>query len=461
MDLVEDKNLRTGLYPVQLDSLFSDENWTFRLTDAVVGAKSETGREREQTIDVMRAIAKRAASPNWIAQENERLKNGEIDPIEMPEDGLIYRTTEIRSFEDLYATRELNAVGLVGLQRCMARHLFNGLLTADPWLGDDSELRPHFEKAWSEMTMGSTTPDMVALLQHAMLDCPIMPMEVSDLPFINGFIHLEQPLFIPMEITDSTAPGLRAIRGMAWTTVSGPDHPYAVANVIDEEDEDRSTATCVVLALYADATEPVIPAFDRTLLPYLKDEKDWWHNSPMIAKDDDSNDDAVDAAFTEATDIWWAAHDNGALDTWASVEFLAPIWSVATFIDLPEDTVRTRHPAGFMHIIRAFHALWALMSQGIPVVERANLPRQAKRGAYRDGITPNIVTIRLRRELNPSTDPGDGTNHYSTRFIVRGHWRHLRHEDGSVRKRVWVRPHEKGPEGAELVIKDRVFRWAR
>jgi hypothetical protein len=288
-------------------------------------------------------------------------------------------------------------------------------------------------EAWKTTTMGMGVADKVSLIQQTMADTPIIPMEICDLPFVNGFIHLEQPMMM-----ESPGNGARVpVRGMSWHSVSGEGVEESRVGWLDINRPDH-LHPAVMLTLYRDPREFVVPtdiavssrfSFEPTAyMDWLVAGTDWREYGP------------------------WSEFNN--------VGEMVPFWSVLYFLDLTEQKMKEEYNEEVSIPVRAFHTVWGLMDE--QVIEQYTLtpPRAVRRAADRDGITSDTVVLRLRRVYNPGGHrPGDGSQHLSHRFLVSGHWRRLRDkETGEVYNRVWVRPHIKGPEDGNLIIKHRTFR---
>lgn len=63
----------------------------------------------------------------------------------------------------------------------------------------------------------------------------------------------------------------------------------------------------------------------------------------------------------------------------------------------------------------------------------------------------NMAPIPIPRLDHQDSGQTRRSGTLSVRFRVSAHWRHIRAEDGSLLKRIWVRDHMKGPEMAQLV----------
>ena len=75
---------------------------------------------------------------------------------------------------------------------------------------------------------------------------------------------------------------------------------------------------------------------------------------------------------------------------------------------------------------------------------------------------PEVNVLRLRPMRYEQADT-DGRGHaYKHRFVVSGHWRKQPYGEGrKKRRRIWVNPYIKGPEGAPLLNQKKVYVWAR
>lgn len=115
--------------------------------------------------------------------------------------------------------------------------------------------------------------------------------------------------------------------------------------------------------------------------------------------------------------------------------------------------------------VLAFLAAMAVMMMTPTVAERRTLDVRTGRSADRvpDARPDNLVTTVDLRPLRHVTDePGEGGRVYRHRWIVRGHWTHQPHgPGGSLRKLVYRAPYIKGPEGAPLLVTEKVMVWRR
>lgn len=108
-------------------------------------------------------------------------------------------------------------------------------------------------------------------------------------------------------------------------------------------------------------------------------------------------------------------------------------------------------------------AAWHLMQ--IPTLaERKTLDTRTGRETTGSPPPERLVTsvdLRPLRHVRMSDEPGEG-HRLTHRHYVRGHWRNQAHGPGhSLRKRMYVEPYIKGPEGAPLLMHDQVQVWRR
>ena len=116
--------------------------------------------------------------------------------------------------------------------------------------------------------------------------------------------------------------------------------------------------------------------------------------------------------------------------------------------------------------VLAFLAAMAVMMMTPTLVERRTLDARSGQPAERrpDARPDNLVTTIDLRPLRHVTDdePGEGGRVYRHRWIVRGHWTHQPHgPGGSLRKLIYRAPYTKGPEGAPLLLTEKVMVWRR
>lgn len=118
----------------------------------------------------------------------------------------------------------------------------------------------------------------------------------------------------------------------------------------------------------------------------------------------------------------------------------------------------------YTNVARFFHAFWLMMGQPLAEAVPAEPADRATRRRMAAANLPSDVTIIQfrRRESRPSEGPAKHVE-WTHRWLVRGHWRWQPYKvDGEwIRKRIWIAPMIKGPEGKELVIKSKVNAFVR
>lgn len=119
-------------------------------------------------------------------------------------------------------------------------------------------------------------------------------------------------------------------------------------------------------------------------------------------------------------------------------------------------------------VARTTWAAWRLMEQPSLAERRlAEVDRPVRRAYARLGRPqPEVTIVDLRSLYRPqeSTDEsGHGAgSRFSHRWVVSGHWRRQPHGPGrELRRKIWVADHVKGPDGAPLLVRERVNVWRR
>lgn len=160
-------------------------------------------------------------------------------------------------------------------------------------------------------------------------------------------------------------------------------------------------------------------------------------------------------------------------------------WNVgmlSTHPDVTCDLLDRRSPVGFIQaetahvgaddpvrvMANVLACVWALSAEPTLCTPRpATWPTgQTPPRALSRPDTPPVVLIELRRAQAPPHERDDLVDHagraYTHRWIVRGHYRNQAHGPShSLRRRTWVAPHVKGPEGTPLIVKEQVRVWRR
>ena len=118
--------------------------------------------------------------------------------------------------------------------------------------------------------------------------------------------------------------------------------------------------------------------------------------------------------------------------------------------------------------------LWTLLEYAVlttnlmmtpTIIEQAPIRAQGRAGhlAVKAGLpVPEVNLLRLRPMRYEKADTDARGNAYKHRFVVSGHWRNQPYGKGRAkRRRTWVNPYIKGPEGAPLLNQKKVYVWAR
>lgn len=128
-------------------------------------------------------------------------------------------------------------------------------------------------------------------------------------------------------------------------------------------------------------------------------------------------------------------------------------------VDALPDRIRT--------IAGTVAAAWHLMQQPTLAGQYPSPIDRATARSYRRAGRPEpevtIVDLRtLYRPTDPDQQPDEDPGRYSHRWIVTGHWRWQAHGRGrEQRKRIYIPDYIKGPDGAPLLLRERVNVWRR
>jgi len=115
-----------------------------------------------------------------------------------------------------------------------------------------------------------------------------------------------------------------------------------------------------------------------------------------------------------------------------------------------------------VNLNRHARALWSLMQQPIAALGDLDATGKQNRAArrLRTEVKPTVV-VTLRRARNGHAEDEATDVHYSHRWVVRGHWRRHWYSSLGTHKPLWINEHVKGPDGAPLVVKEKVIAWRR
>jgi hypothetical protein len=119
---------------------------------------------------------------------------------------------------------------------------------------------------------------------------------------------------------------------------------------------------------------------------------------------------------------------------------------------------------------RYLHALWLMLNQTITDVSEEYPDKPGRKRAERRRIPPRVTVIQLRRTEGGHRGDGESTIEWQHRWVCRGHWAWRRcgptldgaqEYEGGYRRRIYIAPYVKGPEGAPLHVTDKVYDLSR
>ncbi|HET7110249.1 MAG TPA: hypothetical protein VFI41_05220 [Gemmatimonadales bacterium] len=309
------------------------------------------------------------------------------------------------------------------------------------------------------------SPDMCELVKMAAEDMPVSGLKPTDLPADTGFLVFDRPVALtselPCDLDDgssvSTAVETR-IAAIAWQAGTVKEAPVrSLTGQAPGFVSDGQTVPGVSYFLFCTPHDTAVqlnltaqqcneePTTDEDEvrrangpLP-IYDFSGWSYNTPWLA---------VESELLEISE---------------------------TGRHVPKMTEGAQEAVTGVHSIvdqtrRLMLATWRILNQENVVVRDPNkAPRQMRRRAERVGVpeTGDIVIIRMRREvyqgLKKAAGGEDEEPWYTIRFMVRGHWHNYwvgpRGNQHLISK--YLLPYEKGPEGAPLVVKDKIFSLER
>ncbi|MFI8977133.1 hypothetical protein ACIGO9_29920 [Nocardia asteroides] len=108
-------------------------------------------------------------------------------------------------------------------------------------------------------------------------------------------------------------------------------------------------------------------------------------------------------------------------------------------------------------LTRYVRASWALMDAPLADITEPAAPRPLRRRMGRDGVLSTLVAVDLKSHHRPPSEAGGEGPDWSHRWMVRGHWRHLKHPRFKNPRAVWIPEYAKGPDDKPLVVKDKVI----
>ena len=256
--------------------------------------------------------------------------------------------------------------------------------------------------------------DMTSLVEHAAKSMPGQPLHETDLPSRAGFVWFEKQLFFP-----DVNGAMVGMRGVLWFPATMKDrHGQEVPGV--------------VVSIYSDSREigpdqnlASIPEDQRKQLPqlYLLTVTPWAFDYPYM----------TEADYVEGERFDSYAYVHSSLDF--ARRFLAAFW---TIVQQPLATTTRTKP------------------------DRAAM-RRAERGGFL-GAQDEIKVVTLRKLKNKSADDAEHESipvDWTHRWLVDGHWRNQWVPSLNMHRQTYIAPYIKGPSDRPLVLKDKVYKFAR
>jgi len=107
-------------------------------------------------------------------------------------------------------------------------------------------------------------------------------------------------------------------------------------------------------------------------------------------------------------------------------------------------------------------ATWLLMGQPIVTTLPEPLPRQTRRALQRANLpVPEVRVVKLRQPKHPHAEAEAAGRTYTKRWVVRGHWRNQWYPSRNDHRPIYIPTHIKGPDGAQLIVSEKVYDWSR
>lgn len=112
---------------------------------------------------------------------------------------------------------------------------------------------------------------------------------------------------------------------------------------------------------------------------------------------------------------------------------------------------------------RFLTAMWSLSRTPTTATTATKTVPGAKiKGQRRRQAPAEVKIVELRQMKHQTVTHSPSGRQYHHRWVVRGHWRDQACGPGlKQRRRVWVPPYTKGPDGAPLLERPTVFAWRR
>jgi|SRR5215471_5459537 len=260
------------------------------------------------------------------------------------------------------------------------------------------------------------SPDMCRMVEAAAPGFEPEPIYPTDVLTMSGFVYFAKPLSL---LDRFGRPG--KLVGFSWHPMmtGSPDEDWVSdpSRVLTRDDEYRE---------YLEERHKQGRMDGLSVALYSEFEEDWGDTLP-----------APPILPMHCTPWWWGMSFEG------------------------NEVTEQGRPSGTEHWWKIVQTTLRLMQQRVSVHHTERPDRATRRYAKRLNLNDRGVTVvTLRRERSQEHVEPQSEFHYSHRFIVKGHWRRQHYADGIVRQ-IYIADFEKGPEGAPLIIKPRVYRWTR
>lgn len=119
-------------------------------------------------------------------------------------------------------------------------------------------------------------------------------------------------------------------------------------------------------------------------------------------------------------------------------------------------------PGQTLGIAAWLSSMWVMSRQPSTTRTTRMDARNGETGLARVPRAQEVTIVDIRPAPYRSSDPNSsgGGRKLTTRHLVRGHWTHQPHGPGRAQRRLqWVDSYIRGPEGAPLVQRERVWAW--
>lgn len=180
-------------------------------------------------------------------------------------------------------------------------------------------------------------------------------------------------------------------------------------------------------------------------------------SSDRVVELTEAIDGAGDFWKTVDQDSWIPQHAGE--DVWLPVDSL--MWQRSPQ-DLDPEISRTDRDASAVNLLTLMWTFFHMCSQTLTTVSREALPPRTVRALKKFSMPKHVTVVRLRRFSAHPAQEGDSQVEWSHRWVVRGHWRRQRVGPGRQEIRpTWIAPHVKGPDGAPLLMTEKVYALVR